>query len=552
MTKGRDLLQAMIDLDRHGRMDDPYGQVLSQCFQYGVLDEAVRGGILSRHARLQTDILTGNISGFSFPRLPSGRWSLGLNERDQMLGIAHDLISSHLGVVAGTGGGKSYLLFLWLMTLMACVKGGWYFDGAKTQLRSLIRLSAKLQIELAVLGWTDLRINPLQAPGDPRAFVPIITDLLIRVLELPERSATIVRWAIDALYRRFKSYDNATSWPTLFDLYELIRGHQGLNPMARDAIIDRLGALLTSLTPQAAAYRVAWSIDDLASRHLVFELRGRSPRCASLVVNSLLGSLMHRRFERGHAGPPDHLVVIDDAQRTLTSSVSRGGELGLLTEALGLIRSSGVSIMPLFQSLHGVESGLLANLSSIALGRTSSDGDTRTVARSLGLSAQQLAYARRLRRGEFIVRLAESSWPEPFLIRTPPMNPLPIVGDDDVAASRTSLASLKTEFASEFSDWRMMPSAKISEPTPASESESDLNDSELKLLRAIVASPGRPSAEYPKLAGVSARHWKRIRKRFVDEGYVREHSLATARTGRPSIVLEPLEKATLAVKEADK
>ncbi len=90
-------------------------------------------------------------------------------------------------------------------------------------------------------------------------------------------------------------------------------------------------------------------------------------------------------------------------------------------------------------------------------------------------------------------------------------------------------------------EWRpeAPPAAAAKTPT-----ELELTPEDRRLLAAVLASPGRNSSEYAKLAKMSGAAAVASRQRLVEAGYLREHHVATGRRGRQAIVLEPAEPAS--------
>ncbi len=74
---------------------------------------------------------------------------------------------------------------------------------------------------------------------------------------------------------------------------------------------------------------------------------------------------------------------------------------------------------------------------------------------------------------------------------------------------------------------------------PANPSQG-LSELELRYLKAVIGSPGKPSSGYAKLARISGQRALEIRRRLVTEGFLREHSVSTGHRGPPAVVLEPL------------
>jgi len=83
------------------------------------------------------------------------------------------------------------------------------------------------------------------------------------------------------------------------------------------------------------------------------------------------------------------------------------------------------------------------------------------------------------------------------------------------------------------------PKAKVTDPAKGASCEA-----ELKLLRAIVDNPLRPSSEYPKLARISPNTFQKLRAALINRGLIRERKLETGgRRGRSTLRLEPLDAA---------
>jgi len=67
---------------------------------------------------------------------------------------------------------------------------------------------------------------------------------------------------------------------------------------------------------------------------------------------------------------------------------------------------------------------------------------------------------------------------------------------------------------------------------------------ELRLLKAIVSHPLRPSSEYPKLARISPNTFQKLRPGLISRGLVKERKLESGgRRGRSCLLLEPLDAA---------
>lgn len=115
---------------------------------------------------------------------------------------------------------------------------------------------------------------------------------------------------------------------------------------------------------------------------------------------------------------------------------------------------------------------------------------------------------------------------------------------------------LETVPATGFAGWRPDHSPRTGQNSAVgsrsvSEKESNrgtgLDETALRLLRAVVAEPGLPSSQYARLARLNAQRAVEVRRLLVERGFLREHAVATSSSGRgrgrSAIVLEPLPTA---------
>jgi len=94
-----------------------------------------------------------------------------------------------------------------------------------------------------------------------------------------------------------------------------------------------------------------------------------------------------------------------------------------------------------------------------------------------------------------------------------------------------------------------LPTARRTQSPSCVDSEA-LSHAELRYLQAVMQHAGQSSSAYPKLAGFGQRRGQGIRRRLVELGYLREHRVDTGGRGRASILLELLEPAHRALREA--
>ncbi len=523
----------------HGVFRHRLGACLKRAWSLGISDSVIGQLVEDELRPLRQAEALGRLPPFKAARLKRGQGVLGWDIHGGPIYFMLAWLLSGLLLISTTGGGKSNLLCsLVLQLAQHCVF--WLSESYKDQLRQLHPLLKRLGMELIIIGCRDWRWNLLQSHiRDARLQLTLVVDLLTRGLKLPPRSRSILAQGMHELYRRFGIWSgNRAAWPTLFDLYEWVRVTRGLNPQARDAILDRLGALLLALTPGCAAYRFGWSSSALARHHILFEMRGTTETAKQILLNSLLFSVFYGEVERGVVnGPPRLVIAFDDSQRMFDVG-AQNEDLASIDELAGVIRGTGISLWVLAQSAAGLSRRLIANLGNKIIGPLSIHEDYASLGADMGLSAERLDWARlRLRPGQFIGQLSQE-WREPFAFEVPLLEFNEPMTDLDAAESLRALDTLPTVFADEFAHWQPYPVVELQSPVPPS--VLILGENDLRVLREVVANPGKPSSYYCRATRLSGRRLADIRKRLSEQGYIREHKVALSSRGRAAILLEPL------------
>jgi hypothetical protein len=326
-----------------------------------------------------------------------------------------------------------------------------------------------------------------------------------------------------------------------------VRSTTGLNAAAREAILDRLGALLTALTPKCAAYRLAWNSTDLARYSIGFEMRGTTEIVKQVLLESTLHSIMQHEVERGPVNAPMNLfVAFEDGQRFFDSQQQSTGEITPMDELAGVIRGSGKGLGVIVQTMQGLSRRLAPNLATKIMGRMGSHEDYARLGADLAMDPKQLEWGRRkLRPGMFVVQVAEGDWRDPFVISAPLIRTRVVVSDEDAARSIRSLENLTTVPATEFARWEPDHIAQVSSPGRGAGEEGDpatglamrpkeesspkkatactheVSKELLDYLTAVAVEPLQNCSERDRELGISASKGHRIRGALVERGLVR-------------------------------
>lgn len=526
--------------------EDELGKAILRIFHAGVCDKTVAGMIERRISKHKFQQAFYGSAPFKTPKPVKGNYTIGLDEDGKEIRSWIQFLNAHSLTVAGSGAGKTIFSRFKVLQIAQYVEGLFLFDLRKREFAILKPLLGRLNIDLEILPARSLKINPLQLPLGVMIsdWIPRVADMLVGVLELPPRASKLLQAKLFPIYREYKNRPN--EFPTLFDLFEAIKRDKGSNHQARIAILDNLEPVLLSLGPEVLAYRCGWSSNELARKHLVFELGGVSETDKNLLLNSLILSEFTSRIARGISNPKmDLWICLDEAQRLCSAT----GQTSAIADLIGLVRGTGIGLDLSVQSASGVLPQIVSNTANKVLGRCGSMADYSAGGSSMGLSAEQIHWAQmNLKPGKFIGQLGEGNWRYPFVFNVPLMKfpKLPANGHSNTDPS----LNISTVYASEFRDWSKAPEISSSS-VPVAAVKKNLFDSsqEYQFCKAVVENPMQPSSKYPKLAGIRQKSAKPLRDQLIARKYIRQHSLDSGGKGRSAILLESLPEGVEAVRK---
>ncbi len=557
------LLKAIVWGEERDAFDSELGKSLLRAYSVGACDDELAGMIHDLVRPLRVKEARGTLVPFRRPRLGKGEIALGRDPQGVEVRLPLRSLTAGLLLAANTGAGKTNFLMWLLLQIAEAGCRVWVSDMYKTQLRHMLPSFRAFGQHLVVLRPADWRLNLLQSAGDPRAHLGITVDLLVRTLALPPRSRVILSQGCHALYRQFAIAEGQTDgYPCLFDLYEWVRTTRGLNAAAREAILDRLGAVLVALTPATAAYRRAWTPQDLAAHSICFEMRGTSETVKQLLLEPALYSVMRAEVDRGAVNTAINLfVAFEDSQRFFASQQHAAGDITPMDELAGIIRGSGKGLGVIVQTLEGVSSRLLPNLATKIMGRMGSHKDYSRLGADLAMNRQQVEWARRhLRPGRYVLQAADRRWREPCLVEVPRLK-LPETVSDVVARRSTEpLRNLPCAPATRFKNWEphhllhvggaaatserpqgSVPTERKSDIPPAKAPKHPLpklNKERLDYLAAIAQQPTLTVTERDRELHLGASKAQRIRRELTDLGLVRVVTVNAGGRGGASKLLE--------------
>jgi len=409
-----------------GVFDDFAGQQLLYCFSYGIQDKFIVGQIEKRVGHAQRRIA---LSGCPFlpPKLRQGDFVFGYDPWNNKLLTDVQYLNAHTLIVAGTGAGKTNLSKFRAIQIAPLVRGMWLIDIRKKEYRLLRPIFARMGIDLKIIRGRKFCVNPLEVPSGvwPIEYAAVVSDLLVKVLNLPPRASTLLKSTIIKLYQLYGILNGGDEFPTLFHLHKAIRENRGANPQARQAILDNLEAILLELGPEMLAYHRGWSVHELARQHLVMEFTGLTEQGKDLILATFLTMEFISRIARGISNPfMDLYIAMDEAQRLFSQHRDSSSYSGnALIDLVGLVRGTGVGLEISVLTTHNLSVNIPNLTSTKIIGRCGSEVEYTTAGHFAALNNEQIEwFANHSVPGLFAAQLGEGNHRYPFLLHVPLLN----------------------------------------------------------------------------------------------------------------------------------
>jgi hypothetical protein len=437
-----------------GVFDDFVGQQILLCFEAGIQDKFIVGQIENRVRKAQRIIAVGGCP-FLPPKLRHGDIIVGYDQWNHELLAKVQSFNSHTLIIADTGAGKTNIskFHAIQIAMTPAIKSVVLVDARKKEYRSLRPVFAKLGLELKIIRGRKFKINPLQVADevDPIEYAALISDILVRVLDLPPRASTLLSSTIIKLYEEHGILNGGDKYPTLFHLYEAVVADKDANPQARQAVLDNLKENLLSLGPDILAYHRGWSPHELFRQHIVIELTGLPEKAKDLILNYLLGAEFISRIAKGYSNRlMDTFIAIDEGKRILgqnKDTSTYGGNA--LIDLIGLLRGASIGLQINVLSTNDVSKNIVNLTATKIIGRCGSVSEYTAAGHFIGLDAEQVAWcAHHMVPGMFVGQVSDGQWRYPFLFHVPLVKQPGIrhenVSDDQADESIKDIASQKT------------------------------------------------------------------------------------------------------------
>tara|TARA_R110002111_G_scaffold225795_1_gene287510 strand:- start:8053 stop:9729 length:1677 start_codon:yes stop_codon:yes gene_type:complete len=546
----RDLLDQLYAIE-YDLLEDPTGKALEEVYRYGLVDDFTRSLMKSR---IRSNEIELKKSPFHRPhRLRRGDFCQGLDIKGYEIRFPSQWLNEPKLIIASTGSGKTTLARYEILILATVVPQMWLFDFRKAEFGVLQSYFARLSKHLNVITARQMKFNPLQLPKhvDAIAYASNLSDVLVRVMDLPPVASRLLFQTILQLYRKFGVLDGGHNFPTIFDLLHAIIVNKQANSQAREALRLRLETMLLSLG-KVLAYRQGWSTEELSKHCINFQFNDVGEVDQNLLLNLLLLHEFMSRIAQGASNVRMNLIIYcDEASRLVSNSDTS------LSQFIGLIRGTGIGLSLSNQSAE-ISRSILSNTPNKIIGRCSSAADYGVMASCIGLSAEQKRWLTiHLKKpGLFLGSLGQAEYPFLFTVPNLKFKKSDFIFNN----SCPELESLRVVPADEFFNWSPISQQEIvmetndSQPEPSdggngiNSTRLELNPDELRYLREVVKSPMKPISYYPSRIQMGTAHALKIRKSLIQKGYIKLEKLQiNPGRGRPSSILIPTELALQAV-----
>jgi len=339
-----------------------------------------------------------------------GMIRFALTELGTAVGFNFD--EPHCLIAGQTGCGKTVLLMIILAQAMLKDAIVWLFTKAKDT-RNLLRVSKEI---LVVNFDGQIKFNPLLPPPgvDFRFWVNCFADIFIQAFGLYDGTKNFLLEEINYLFSR-------NNVPTIYDLYNLVKSlkYSIYSRFSRyqESAINRLSGMLASLGETFSYPFIA--LEDLAERHVIFEIQGLTSELQVFIVNILMTWLFY--YKLSISCNDYHFVGIDDANLVFDKSFEYRPDQGLpiISHLLSTVRKSKINVIVCSQIPHQLGASIHSNAFTKIMFSLANGDDIYCMTRSMGIrDPEQVQYCHKLGKREAVVKFS-GRYPEPFLAYIP-------------------------------------------------------------------------------------------------------------------------------------
>jgi DNA helicase HerA-like ATPase len=299
--------------------------------------------------------------------------------------LLHEALPHHIGIYGATGTGKSWVVMEAARQLLVRGVTTWIFD-AEDEYRPLLDEFSRER-----LWWVrpkDIRLNPLEAPGDPHAWIGELVGLLRSIFFMRDGAASLLSSILQDQYERRGVFRGTNDWPRLHDVWNALRTLQFAQNSRTAQYVETLTRVVTTIADRfGAAFDVTHGIpaDVLARQSIIFNVRDLAPQELELFICLLLARTMDEHTDTTRC------IVIEEAHVLLNQQRQQREDLGEppLQHAIRRLRKRAVGVVLLDQVPSLLPASVHANVNTIISLRLLNQRCADLVAARMGLEAQR-------------------------------------------------------------------------------------------------------------------------------------------------------------------
>ncbi len=318
----------------------------------------------------------------------------------------------HCLIAGQTGCGKTVLLMIMLAQAITQNITTWLFTKAKDT-RNLLRVTR----EIIVNDFTgQIKFNPLLPPlgVDVRFWINCYADVFIQAFNLYDGTKNFMLENLNYLFSR-------NSLPTIHDLLRIIKAHN-YSPMSRfaryqESALNRLNGMINSFSDTFGFPFI--TLEDLAKKHVIFEIQGLTLEQQVFIVNVLITWLFY--YKLNNSCNDYHFVGIDDANLIFDKSFEYRPDQGkpIVSHLMSTVRKSRINVIACSQIPHQLGASIHSNSFTKIMFSLANANDVDFMSKGMGIRDQeQLNYCHRLGKREIVVKYS-GRYQEPFLAYVP-------------------------------------------------------------------------------------------------------------------------------------
>jgi hypothetical protein len=321
-----------------------------------------------------------------------GKLKLGIvRHSGASFGLNLDEIGEHTLITGRAGAGKTTLIYIILTQLLQYGVPFWAFDF-KQDYRHLAKTG-----QVLVFDWETFCFNPLRPPlgVNPQVWMQAFTNVFCQVYWLLSGTEGVILEQVNKLYTDYGVFSGKDVYPTMFDLYESLKGYHldrqyGRTAGFLESAMNRVNKCLISIA-NVFNYDKGFSIEEFLTKNVVFEMEGFLIENQAFLLNIILRYVFQYRISNNQRSGLKHVFLFDEAKSVYSKEREFTKELGVseIAQFTSKIREFGEGLIVADQMPTKLADSIKANVYTVICMSQSGGPNLAEMSRALGLNPQQ-------------------------------------------------------------------------------------------------------------------------------------------------------------------